>query len=232
MNDTLDSRRLRQTDCYGQRFMRPGTFRYGILPVHGEHVNEARPFAVQVTGEVGPNSKMKQHNVMVKLENGKLVADPREVRIDAGDLVLWNSTRLPAPYVVVGEKEFFGNQRLFNESGYTHAFGAAGEYRWVDAYGSGVSGVVVVRDPGCRNAEELKRWRASMEKAALVTVSDRSAEPGKVEITTGQTVFFAITKGPGISITDERLLAKVPKAGEERRPGDVKTAESPKKRAK
>jgi len=33
-------------------------------------------------------------------------------------------------------------------------------------------------------------------------------QPDKVEIVTGQTVFFAVVKSPGISITDEQFLEK------------------------
>ena len=39
-----------------------------------------------------------------------------------------------------------------------------------------------------------------------MTISGSSAEPREVDLFTGQTVFFIVTKGPGISITDRRLL--------------------------
>ena len=39
-------------------------------------------------------------------------------------------------------------------------------------------------------------------------IQNGKAEPASVEIVTGQTVFFAIVKAPGISITDERILSK------------------------
>jgi hypothetical protein len=39
-------------------------------------------------------------------------------------------------------------------------------------------------------------------------ISDNEAQPPEVEILTGQTVFFAVTKSKGISVTDERLLGK------------------------
>ena len=93
-----------------------------------------------------------------------------------------------------------------NESGYTHAFGIAGEYRWRDSYGGPICGVVRVKDPGCKTSQDVCKWRESLGTAALVMISDDKAQPAEVEIMTGQTVFFAITKGRGISITDERLL--------------------------
>jgi hypothetical protein len=37
-------------------------------------------------------------------------------------------------------------------------------------------------------------------------IGDGKADRPEIEIMTGQTVFFAIVKTPGISITDDRLL--------------------------
>jgi hypothetical protein len=108
--------------------------------------------------------------------------------------------------VVIGDKDSLGSFRLVNESGYSHAFGLAGEYQWVDAYGSGISGVVIVRDPVRLDHQDHERWRRSLSKGTLVMVDQTTAHPQEVSIVTGQTVFFAITKGPGISITDARLL--------------------------
>jgi hypothetical protein len=45
-----------------------------------------------------------------------------------------------------------------------------------------------------------------LSKGTVVTIADDRAAPADVEIVTGQTVFFAVTKSRGISITDERLL--------------------------
>jgi len=208
MTDTLDSRRLRSTDCYGQRFMKAGTYRYAVLPIHGQHVTDDRPFTVQVKPGGSNDAKMKQQNVVVRSKDGKFLAEPPEVAIDAGDLVLWNSQGTASPYVVVGDKEFFTSDRLYNESGYSHAFGSAGDYHWIDSYGSGASGVVRVQDPDGKQPLDLKRWRELLARGTLVTVTEARAEPAEVQILTGQTVFFAITKGPGVSITDRRLLPK------------------------
>ena len=38
-------------------------------------------------------------------------------------------------------------------------------------------------------------------------IAEGISQPKEVEIHTGQTVYFAIVKGSGISITDERVLA-------------------------
>jgi plastocyanin len=208
MIDTLDSRALRLTDCYGQRFMKTGTYRYGVVPVEGHLVTDERPFTVQVL-ERKAHTTMTQTSVVVKSEGGKFRAEPADVTIEAGDLVLWNCPDAKAmPYMVVGDKEFFGSHRLVNESGFSHAFGSAGEYPWADAYGSGAAGVVRVKDPGCKTADEFESWRKTLAKGTLVMIADGRAEPREVHIVTGQTVFFAVVKGPGISITDQRLLAR------------------------
>jgi hypothetical protein len=65
-----------------------------------------------------------------------------------------------------------------------------------------------VQDPGCKEYADFQRWQKSLSKGTLVVVSDTKAEPSEVQIFTGQTVFFTITKSPGISITDERLLSR------------------------
>jgi plastocyanin len=208
MLDSFDSRALRLTDCYGQRFMKAGTFRYHALPVGTDCIVDERPFVVTVVEAKGKDG-MKQHDVTVRAEGATFRADPPELQIEAGDLVLWHCPDAKAlPYMIVGDKEFFASTRLINESGFTHAFSAAGEYRWRDAYGSDVGGVIRVRDPGCRNHNEMRKWREALGSAALVMISGDTAQPAEVEIFTGQTVFFAVTKSKGVSVTDERLLGK------------------------
>lgn len=206
MIDTLDSRALRLTDCYGQRFMKVGAFPYNVLPAHGDSITEERPFTVKVK-ERTTKAKMQQHTVTVRCRAGKFSVEPVVVLIEDGDLVMWNCPDANStPYLVVGDKGFFASHRLVNESGFSHAFGMAGEYRWMDAYGSGAAGVVRVKDPSCKEPAEFQRWRKALAEGTLVMVTDGKAEPREVDIVTGQTVFFAIGKGPGISITDERLL--------------------------
>jgi plastocyanin len=206
MTDTFDSRALRATDCYGQRFMKAGLYRYHVLSAHAHCMTDERPFAVKV-GESSGKRKLGQNTVTITFDRGRFRVEPQEVTIESGDLVLWNCPNARAnPYMVVGDKEFFGSSRLVNESGYSHAFASPGEYTWRDAYGSGASGTVRVTDPGCRTHADLEQWRRTLRKGTLITIDDRIAHPRDVAIVTGQTVFFAITKGPGISITDERLL--------------------------
>jgi plastocyanin len=208
MIDALDSRALRLTDCYGQRFMKAGTYRYHVLPVGGHCVTDDRPFTIKVT-ERAAQARMTQHTVTVRPDGGQFTVEPREAGIGVGDLVLWHCPDPGAmPYMVIGDQPFFGSHRLVNESGYTHAFGSPGEYYWRDAYGSGAAGVVRVKNPDCRSEPDFQQWRKSLSRGTLVMITEARAEPREVNILTGQTVFFAITKGPGITITDQRLLGR------------------------
>jgi hypothetical protein len=232
MIDILDSRALGRTDCYGQRFMKAGTFRYNVLPVGGQSVTDERPFAVEVR-EAG-KGEMKQHNVAVRFEGGRFRAAQDEVVIDAGDVVLWNCPdNASVPYVIAGDKEFFASDRMVNECGYSHAFGFPGEYRWVDAHGGRAAGIVRVKDPACKDAADFQRWRKQLAKGNVVMIQGGRAAPREVEILTGQTVFFAVVKGSGMSITDERLLKEVkPRPRPGRPPKAEKRSASQAKRRK
>ncbi|MGH2688393.1 MAG: hypothetical protein ACRDKW_06255, partial [Actinomycetota bacterium] len=131
----------------------------------------------------------------------------KELVIQSGDLVLWNCQAPRAvPFVVAGDKEFFASDRMMSECGFTHAFGSAGDFHWVDAHGSGLDGIVHVKDPGCGDRREFERWQKLLAKGTVVMIEGTGVEPREVEIVTGQTVFFAIVKAPGISVTDERVL--------------------------
>lgn len=208
MSDDFDSRALRRTDCFGQRFMKPGTYRYGVFPASGQHLSQERPYVIKVDeGRAG--QKMKQHNITLSATKGGFKPDKAEIGIDAGDMVVWNCPeKAMTPYAVVGDKEFFASSRLVNECGYSHAFGLPGEYRWVDAFGGPAQGVIRVRDPGVKTEADLNKWRETLAQGTLVMVDDQQAKPREVDIMVGQTVFFAVTKSRGLSITDERLLEK------------------------
>jgi plastocyanin len=204
--DTIDSRALRATDCYGQRFMRPGTYRYHVLPVGGQHVDQDRPYVIRVNERKADKKPMKQLTITLGWNGREFKPDQGDVAIDAGDLVIWNCPDQAAPgYEVAGDKDFFNSARLVNECGYSHAFGLPGTYVWEDVFGSGIGGTVRVRDARCKTPEDLAKWRAELTRATLVMVSNGKAEPAEVDITVGQTVYFAIVTGSGISITDKRL---------------------------
>jgi plastocyanin len=204
--DTIDSRALRCTDCYGQRFMRPGTYRYHVLPVGGAHIDQDRPYVIRVNERKADKEPMKQLTVTLTWGRHEFKPDQHDLAIDAGDLVIWNCPDQAAPaYEVAGDKDFFNSARLVNECGYSHAFGLPGTYVWEDVFGSGIGGTVRVRSPKCSTPADLAQWRAELTKATLVMISDGKASPAEVDIAVGQTVYFAIVTGKGISITDKRL---------------------------
>ena len=207
MIDTFDSRALRRTDCYGQRFMRSGTFRYDVVNAAWARATTDYPYSVNVEAVDGRGVAMAQHTVTVRSE-GKLFRPEREtVTVAEGDLVVWHcpdATR--APIAVVGEKEFFGNMSLVNEAGFSHAFAAAGEYHWGDALGSDLRGVVRVTDPECGRAEDFRAWQRQLATGTVVRIVGGRAEPAEIDSVTGQTGSFAVVKGEGISVTDVRLL--------------------------
>ena len=203
--DTLDSRALRAVDCYGQRFMREGGYGYHVLPAGGGAVNLERPFRIDVAPRKS-DGKMTQHHVSVAWDGGRFLPDREKLAIEAGDLVTWNCADPHAPpFEIAGDKAFFGSSSLVNECGFSHAFGLPGNYEWVDANGSGLRGVVRVKAVHCAKREDLAHWREKIAKAALVMISHAKAEPAEVDIVVGQTVYFAIVTGPGVTITDARL---------------------------
>jgi plastocyanin len=205
MLDTLDSRTLGRTDCFGQRFMRAGTYAYNVLPAGGHQVTDERPFTIEVQ-ERGGEVRMEQHTIVLRYADGRFKPEPSEMSIQEGDLVLWNCPDRAVPYAVGGDRDFFASDRMMNECGYSHAFGSPGEYRWKDAYGSSLGGLVRVKDPGVQDRDELRRWQESLKNGVVVMIEESRVEPREVDIVTGQTVFFAVTKTSGVSITDERLL--------------------------
>jgi plastocyanin len=200
----LDSRALGRASCFAQRFMRPGTYAYNVVAGRGGVLNSSYPFAILV--EDGPKGEMAQHNVVVGHGDKGLTVDESKLRIKTGDLVLWSGNGLAVPFAVVGERDFFSSERMVNECGYSHAFGTEGEYRWRDAHGSGIGGVIRVSNPKASDAKALSKWREALAEGSIVMIQDGKIDKPELEIMTGQTVFFAIITSPGISVTDERLL--------------------------
>lgn len=204
MTEQLDSRVLRHTDTYGQRFMKPGTYRYSISAAGGSFSDDAR-YVIEVKD--GDPSQMTQTLVTIAFKDGRFTPSEETVEIAAGDLVMWHSQDAEShPFAVHGEKEFFSSERLVNESGYTHAFLTPGDHAWGDAYGSDVGGVIRVAVPEVSSKSDFAEWQRQAGEGVLVMIADGRAEPAEVNIVVGQTVYFALTKGPGISITAKELL--------------------------
>ena len=221
MSENLDSRALRNTDCYGQRFMKPGTYSYALVPAGGTGASDDFPYVVEVV-EKSSERDMHQTTVTVRFVKerhgewcdertflpGRFVPDQERVIVESGDMVMWNSPDAATrPFAVDGQKEFFSSSALTTECGFTHVFMTPGDHEYVDANGSGLRGVVRVADPKPRNQAELRAWQSRLGQGTLVMISNGEPEPAEVEIMLGQTVFFAIVKGPGVSITDASLVA-------------------------
>ena len=211
--DTLDSRSLRYIDCFAQKFPTPGHVYYRITTLAGAclPVGDEGEFTIEVNARSEERAESQQHDVQVRREGSKFVADPPHLEVHAGDMVLWNT---PDPgitgYVVVGKGAGgkFDSSALGSEAVFTHAFGTPGEYKWVDANKGKISGLIHVRSLDPKDKEQCQKWLATLEQGSLFTIEGDSVRPEKMEILTGQTVFWAVQKAPGISITDSRLVVK------------------------
>lgn len=213
--DNLDSRSLRFFDCYAQQFAAPGRVRYrlGAMTLEwlslGEH-----SFAIEVAARPGGKQasgkeKSKQHHLALRREGQQLVADPPSLEIVAGDVVMWHAADVTVPGFAVhgeGPDGAFGSGALRAGAVYTHAFGVPGDYEWLDARGSHVGGVVKVRPVEGLNKETGGKWMASLRAGTAITIDEGKATPEQVEIVVGQTVFWIVKSGPGITITDARLV--------------------------
>ncbi len=206
--DTLDSRLLSTTDCFGRRFREAGSYTYGLsaTPQSCSPLQQDQ-FEIEVTRQESPAGAGRQHDVTVTFEGGRFVADPPQLRVSQGDVILWNAPEPSTPaFAVHGEGDrYFSNASMSDECLYSHAFGVAGEYVWKDANGGGLTGMVIVKDLDLSDPKNCERWTASLEEGSVVVVEGDRAEPPEVEILTGQTVFWAVSKASGITVTDERL---------------------------
>lgn len=205
-SNTLDSRALGFGDCYGQRFMKPGTYRYDVVSAGGGSMVTDHPYAIEVVATKG-ESAMKQHDVILKTKGRGFVPDNEVLTIAEGDLVLWACADPSAhAFEVSGDQAFFGNAALTNECGYSHAFGTPGEHHWVDALGGPAEGVVRVKEVRCSNPTELASWRKRLSRGTLVMINDGKVEPAEINVVVGQRVFFAVVATEPMTITDSALV--------------------------
>ena len=89
MTNTFDSRTLQRTDCYGQRFMRPGDYPYAIVPAFGAVISTDRPYTIRVRGD-SPSKDMSQHHLSIGYCEGRFRLPEPLLEINVGDMVLWN----------------------------------------------------------------------------------------------------------------------------------------------
>jgi plastocyanin len=213
--DTLDSRSLRYTDCYVQKFSVPDTVFYAITGPAGKLMlmEREQAFVIRAKAGDGANAEGQQHNVTVKYDGRNFVADPPELEIASGDFVLWNAADPSTPGFVVsgeGEEIRFDSSVLTAEAIYTHAFGLPGEYQWADANGGPAGGVVRVIVPEPITTKDQKDLQKKMLKVLqepiVVLVRDDEVRPTEVQAMVGQTVFWAVERSSGIAITDARLV--------------------------
>ena len=209
--NTLDSRFLRLGDCFAHRFSAPGTFGYALSPLPSSlaaHHGEPPALAVIVTAAEDEAGAQRQHYVTVSTAGGELRTRPAQLRVTAGDLVIWSGDKsVTFAFRVRGRirDEVIDSASLRTESVFTHAFGLPGTYEWVDANGSGLRGQVRVAMPTAAASHE--EWLSRLEQGTLVHVRGERAEPESVDIVVGQTVVWAVEDAPGVSITDTTLIA-------------------------
>jgi plastocyanin len=212
--DIFDSRSLRYIDCFAQKFSSAGKIKYRLTTTAGACLPiDEDIFTIDVVKPKNDEKLSEQHNIIVRREEQRFVADPPHLKIEAGDTVLWNSPDPSAPGFVVrgkGADGIFDSSALTSEAVYTHAFGMPGDYEWVDANGKNVRGVIHVRSLDPNNRDECKKWMNSLKNGTLIMINENEVQPDCIEILTGQTVFWAVQKAAGISITDARLVRKDP----------------------
>jgi plastocyanin len=203
---TLDSRSIDYVSTFGRRFGKPGKMRYRLVSAAlvCQRAEEEMPFTIEVADGKGG----EQHDVTVGVKEDRLIADPPELRIAAGDLVLWRSRSSTPGYAVQGEGEggSFDSSSLTSETLYTHAFGTPGDYEWVDAVNRSISGVVRVTSLDSQDRKQCREWMDALGRGTVIVIDRGRPDPPEVEILAGQTVFFAVTSADGITITDARLL--------------------------
>jgi len=201
--DNFDSRALRFTDAYGQRFMRVGTYKFNIVKAGTGEFAEKYRYTIHVI-DCKKGHKMKQHGLQVHNKNGEFMLEESEITIELGDMIMWSCRQPSAPaFEVIGDQPFFSSANMENECGYAHCFTSPGDYQWVDANGSKLSGVVKVSEPNCKCQKDIMSWQKKLSKGALVMINGNKVEPPEIKIYTGQTVYFAMIKTKGITITEK-----------------------------
>jgi plastocyanin len=215
--NVLDSRFLQIGDCFMQRFSKSGVFKYVVSTGAASCISideAANEVVVKSTKEGGKaQQRQQQHNIVVRRKDSALVAEPSRIEIQQGDILLWYTTDASVQgFAVVGEGKngTFSSVVLTHEAIYSHAFGTPGTYEWVDAYDGQIHGVVVVKwTVDTSQPQDCRKLLEELGKGTLIRVTGYNVEPNKIEILTGQTVFWAVEKSAGITITDTRLLRGV-----------------------
>ena len=208
--NSLDSRHLRTGDTFAYRLTTPGTFHYGVgvpggVIAQGHHA----PFEIVVRPDAG--AAHQTHYVKVTYENGAFGVDKPRLEVNRDDAVMWSVATANAPGFRVagrGEGAHFDSSELPVNSLYTHVFGSPGEVKWGSPQEPDLHGTILVEaHPVCRTNSEREAYFSKLAEPTLVMIDNHRARPGQATITVGQTVFFAVRTGGGISIVDKALLA-------------------------
>jgi plastocyanin len=210
--NTLDSRSLRTGDCFGQKFPVAGEIRYFVSAggelVPGADQRSEGGYLITVK-PAAQGASQQQHNVHVTRKGNKLEASPAKLEIQAGDGVLWYTTdpAVSGFHVAGAGKDFqFSSASIGKDAIYTHVFGLPGKYDWRDPHGSGIEGSIEVENAIHRNTDERSQWYESLKKPATFEIKGGKSSPKSVKIVVGQTVFWSISEGKGVAITDSRML--------------------------
>lgn len=203
---TLDSRMLTYLDTFGCSFDRPGSVRYRITsgPLACASSDNDLDFTITVQeGEGGA-----QHDVTIRRQGHRLVAQPAELTITTGDLVLWHSAASTPAYAVQGVDDTrggFNSAAMGSQMVYSHAFGLPGDYEWVDALRGSVGGTIRVKSLDATDEKACGKWRRALARGVVVVIEGDRVEPAEVEILAGQTVFFAVSSSEGMTVTERQL---------------------------
>jgi plastocyanin len=205
----LDSRALRQFNMFGQKFSAAGnvTYRLGPVPSLLALGSGDSEFIVEVT-PAKAQQPSGQHHVTVRLHGGKHVPDQPQLQVAEGDVVTWNAPDATTPPFIVegtGPGGPFSSAAMRHEAIYTHVFTAPGDYRWVDANGSGLSGDIHVNAVAGDTEQHRQAWLASLNQGVLIHIQGTDVQPASVQLTIGMTVFWAVERTNGIAIADVRL---------------------------
>lgn len=212
---TLDSRALRYLDCFAQTFTTPGRVTYRLLAGTGVWAaiaaDDEDVFTITITEGKRKDASAKgaQHDVTVRRSGQRLVAEPPQLTIAAGDIVGWHAPDTATPgFVVIGEGAggMFNSAALASGAIYTHVFDAPGDYQWGGANDGQTGGIVHVRNVEARTHGDLAEWLETLNNGTLVTIKEGQASPREVQIVVGQTVFFAVEQASGVTVTDARLV--------------------------
>lgn len=210
--NSLDSRFCRVGDTFAQKFSQAGRYIYDFnLPGLNQLDKEKGRFTINVKN--ADKQEGQQHFVVVRMDGKTLIADPPQLDIAAGDVVLWSTNDQNTPgFSVSGhsDKDSFNSAALVREALYSHAFGSPDEIEWGDMNGHGLSGKISVRVPSTKSQKEMDSFKELLTRGTVVTIREGKADPAHLTVSVGQTVFFAVEKAEGITITDRRLKVDIP----------------------